>query len=96
MGHKGKKIFNVLKKGLKLLYKVGLGTAGVTSIKGGAALTLVNPILGAPAIVAGVVATGSAISSAVKDKDLGPLAEVVKWGSGNIDYADNDPQKNYK
>jgi len=81
-----RKIFNKknLSKALKLFYKIGMATAGVTAIA--------NPV---SATVAGVGITAAAISSAVKDGKMGPLAGVINIAAMNIDKAKNNGRAQY-
>lgn len=68
----------------KILFKIGVATAGATAYT--------NPISGT---IAGAVAVASAVSSAIKDKKLGKLEAVINSAACNIDEASNDIKKNY-
>jgi hypothetical protein len=83
------KFKRTISKIAKIFLKIGIGSTGIGSIKGGVAITLANPFLGIPLIASGIVATASAVTSAVKDKDLKKLAPIVNTLACNVDKAEN-------
>jgi len=68
---------------LKLLWKLGIATAGVTAFT--------NPI---SATIAGVSAVASAVSAVSKDRNIKPVMSLVNILALNIDKAKNDSSAN--
>jgi hypothetical protein len=78
------RIIRIGKKLFKIFYKLGMTTAAVTAAT--------NPI---SAAIAGIGLAASALSSSVKDRNLGKLAPLINALAINIDKAENSDRKNF-
>jgi hypothetical protein len=84
-----KKLLEKFSKLTKFFIKVGIGTTGISTVKAGVILSAANPLVGLPVAAAGLVASASAVASAVKDKNLKALAPLINVMACNIDKAEN-------